>query len=196
MQRSKDFTWFCLPTNGKPSLDKDRVVVFVTRGAATEQNKRFRSGIGQLMRPAWRDSNGIQGPNFRFFAIDFHESRTFKDIIDLLCLGMIMFGGRSPGRQGGFGETLVSDRRVSIGQEFPDFGSVLGDEGSGRVPVNDVHSKGINAKTQRRQERKLIGHRDQRSKIMGRSTVPKVKLFKISCYLCHPSVPPPQFGSF
>ena len=89
---------------------------------------------------AGRNGNGVTGSDLRQFVLDAHSALACRNEINLLGPGMVVFLRAGPGGQTSFRQALLADGGVAVGQQFADFGAVLGEEGRHGVQIFYFHT--------------------------------------------------------
>lgn len=113
--------------------------MLVTGCTATQKEEHLLSRVSNRVDLSWRDADRIPGTDCLLLVIDGHFCLPVKDVVDLLGTGMeVGFRCQSRGKPG-LGKTLVPDRGIAMGQEFPDLGSISRGEGVHVVDVLDIH---------------------------------------------------------
>lgn len=113
--------------------------MLVGRGATAKQSQHRRAGVPELVPLPGRDGDGVAFAHVAGLAVDADASGAMGDEIDFLGAGMVMFPGGAADGEAGFGEALVADGGVAMGEQFADFGTVPGDERRLGVEVFDIH---------------------------------------------------------
>ena len=113
--------------------------MFVARCAAAQEHKVDGAIVVDPVPFTRPDGDRITGADVRKLAVDFHFSRAAEDVVNLFGLWMMMQLGEDSWRNCGFCQTLVSNRRVSVSQQFSDDRSVLGHKRLAIIPLDYFH---------------------------------------------------------
>ena len=70
---------------------------------------------------AGRNGDGVAGADFAQFTFDANSAGAVGDVIDFFGFGMVMFLSAGAGGKAGFGEALVANGGIAVGEEFADF---------------------------------------------------------------------------
>src|SRR5712672_2627461 len=98
------------------SLHHHGIVILITGSAAAEQHERFGTGVPDFVTGTGRNGDGIERTDIAQLISEFHAARSAQDIVNLLRLRMIMLLRGAAHRDGGFGEALVTNDRVAMGE--------------------------------------------------------------------------------
>ena len=101
------------------------------------------AGIPEFVSFAGRDGDGIARFHILIFGFNAYAALSVCDVVDLFGARVKMFLGARTRGQSGFGQTLVADVGVAMGEEFADFAAVFGCEGGGVLKVFDVHIRTV-----------------------------------------------------
>jgi hypothetical protein len=113
--------------------------MFIARGATAQQMQRRTAGVPYSVAGARRNCDGISRPDLARLAIDLHPARSLCDEVNLLGFLVVVFLGAACDAQSGFGEALITDGGVTVGEQFPNFGPVFGRKRRHILEVLDVH---------------------------------------------------------
>ena len=72
------------------------IVMFVCGGAAAQEEEIIAPCVGDLVSTSRRDSDPIVPCNIPFLSINGHSAAAAEDIVDFLCLDMVMFFRGAP----------------------------------------------------------------------------------------------------
>src|SRR5256885_16006840 len=103
--------------------------MFVTGSAAAKKRERLGAGIPKFVLFAGRDCDGVASFDFGKLAFDAHATLAVGDEIDFLGPGVVMLLGAGAGRKASFGQALVADGGIAVGEQFADFRTGFRDEG-------------------------------------------------------------------
>jgi len=114
--------------------------VLVSRRAAAEEAQRFGTGVPDFVLPAWRNRDRVSHFHLASFVFDAHAALTVRDVINFFSHFVIMLLSRAAGMNACFRETLISNGRVSVREEFANFGAIFSDERRDSFQVGDIHA--------------------------------------------------------
>lgn len=115
------------------------IVMFVARRTATNEFKDFTAGIGYVMFSTGWNRDCIAWTYGTRFVSNAHLALSGENVIDLLGKGMIMPGRLPADRHSSFGQTLIADRGISMGKQFPKFRFIFGGKRLRLFDVLNVH---------------------------------------------------------
>lgn len=90
--------------------------MFVAGGAAAEEDKGFVAGVGDFVGLSWGDGDGAAFGDFLGFFVYFHEAFALEEVVDFFGFGVVVADGAAADGDGGFGEALVADDGVAVGE--------------------------------------------------------------------------------
>ena len=114
--------------------------MLVRRGTAAQHSQRFRAGVGDLMDQPRGNRDRIADGHVLELVADLHPSLAMGDVVDLFRFRVMVGRGASARWKSRFGQALLLDARVAMGQQLADFGAILSGERGSVVQIDDIHA--------------------------------------------------------
>ena len=125
----------------------DRILMLITRRAATQEPQDLCTGIPYFVTVAGMHPNGIAHDHIPILAVHTDPSLSVGDIIDFFRFWMIMLLGGLAGIKTCLCQTLIAYPGIAIGQNFPDLRCIFGHKSRNFIQIFNIHTTPIITQT-------------------------------------------------